>query len=371
MPHEMTGATAHRQRTLLLKAALLLLAVTPWGACGDGEPLVTSEAPLVPVDPLIPPSDSLPLDSVPVPPDTIVPPPDSGVDSTVVPPGPDPDPMGPPPDSVAPIPPPEHVGIPFGPYHLPPLNYGPRFSGTLLASHPLTVLADLEAARRAGARVMLGLVGSERRLRGSDGHFSLAVWERRVDRYRSIDISSYIEDGTIIAHYIMDEPHDPTNWGGRTVPRADVDEMAKYSKQIWPSLPTVIRGWPDYLKGYQYKYLDAAWAQYSDRFGDIDQFISNNVRDARSAGLGLVVGLNLLAGGDRTGIKGFYADKYAMSASQVRQWGNKLLDEGYICAFISWKYDPDYFSRSGITSALEDLNEKARSRPKKACSNTN
>lgn len=257
----------------------------------------------------------------------------------------------------------------FGAYHLPPSGYVPNRSVTLLAAHPWYVIADLDSARRVGARVMLAMVGSERRVRGPDGHFSLARWKHRLDRFRGIDLSPYIADGTVIGHYIMDEPHDRGNWAGQTVALSDIDEMAKYSKQIWPLMPTVIRGWPDYLRGYEYKYLDAAWAQYSDRFGDIDRFISNNVRDARSSGLGLVVGLNLLAGGDRTGISGFYDNKYAMSASQVRQWGSKLLDEGYICAFISWKYDPDYFSRSDIKSALEDLSEKARNRPMKSCSN--
>jgi hypothetical protein len=258
--------------------------------------------------------------------------------------------------------------MPFGAYHIPPSSYGPEFSGTLLASHPWYVLADLESARRAGARVMLGMVGSERRLRGPDGHFSLAKWKRRLDRFRGIDISSYIEDGTVIGHYIMDEPHDRGNWSGETVSLSDIDEMAKYSKQIWPSVPTIIRGWPDYLKGYQYKYLDAAWAQYSNRFGDIDAFIRSNVRDARAAGLGLVVGLNLLAGGDNTGLGGYYSGRYAMSPSQVRRWGGALVAEPYICAFLSWKYNATYFSRSDIKSALEELSQKARSRPLKSCS---
>lgn len=214
---------------------------------------------------------------------------------------------------------------------------------------------------------MLSMVGAERRIRGKDGHFSLEKWKQRLDRYRGFDISSYIEDGTIMGHYIMDEPHDRTNWNGKLVSHAEVDAMAKYSKEIWPSMVTIIRGWPDYLKGYQYRYLDAAWAQYSDRFGEINAFISNNVRDAKASGLGLVVGLNLLAGGDNTGISGFYAGKYAMSASQVRRWGGALLDEPHVCAFISWKYDETYFSRSDIRAALEELSQKARARPKKAC----
>ena len=257
--------------------------------------------------------------------------------------------------------------MPFGPYHLPPSDYGPQFTGALRVTHPIYLMADLEAARRAGARVMLSMVGAERRIRGPDGHFSLAKWKLRLDRYKDFDFSSYIEDGTIIGHYIMDEPHDPTNWAGKTVSRAEVDEMARYSKQLWPNMVTIIRGWPDYLKGYRYKYLDAAWAQYSDRFGDIDGFINSNVRDAQSSGLALVVGLNLLAGGSSRGISGYYEGRYAMSASEVRQWGGALLDEPYVCAFISWKYNEKYFGRADIKAALEELGHKARSLPKKAC----
>lgn len=369
----MTGAKAQRRRTLLFKAALLALAVTSLLACGEDAPPVTSEAPLAPAEPNAPP-----LDTTPAIPDTIVPPLGGG-DSTAPPVPPNPDPITPPPDPMVPGapapdptvpgPPPEHVGMPFGPYHLPPSDYGSEFTGGLRVTHPIYLMADLEAARRAGARVVLSMVGAERRIRGPDGHFSLAKWKLRLDRYRDFDFSSYIEDGTIIGHYIMDEPHDPTNWSGKTVSRSDVDEMAKYSKQLWPSMVTIIRGWPDYLKGYEYKYLDAAWAQYSERFGDIDTFIANNVRDAKASGLGLVVGLNLLGGGGPNGIKGFYVGRPAMTASQLRSWGSALLAEPYACAFISWKYNETYFSRSDIRSAFAELREKARSRAKKSCSN--
>ena len=102
---------------------------------------------------------------------------------------------------------------------------------------------------------------------------------------------------------------------------ADIDEMARYSKEIWPDLPAIIRGWPDYLLGYHYRYLDAAWAQYHVRFGSIDQFIADNVRDAKASGLALVIGLNALAGGGDKGLQGYYKDKGSMSASQLRSWG--------------------------------------------------
>jgi hypothetical protein len=286
-------------------------------------------------------------------------------DSATVPP---PDsagvPIQPPPSG----PPPEHVGIAFGPYHLPTRLYGPDHSATLRAARSIDFWADLEAARRAGARVILSFIGNERRYRDDKNHFSMAMWKARVDRYRGYDISSYIQDGTIIGHYILDEPHDPTNWGGTVVTRAQVDEMAQYSKSIWPSLPTIIRGWPEYLKGYHYQYLDAAWAQYSERFGDVDAFIANNVRDARGAGLQLVVGLNLLGGGTKSGgLKG-YGSRYALTAAQVRQKGGVLMAEPYSCAFINWEYNEAYFARSDIKAALEELSDQARRRPLKTCS---
>ena len=114
-------------------------------------------------------------------------------------------------------PPPEHVGIAFGPYHLPTGSFGPDNSATLRSASPLALLADLEAARRAGTRVILSFVGNERRYKDDKGHFSLARWKGRVDRFRGFDISSYIQDGTVIGHYILDEPHDASNWAGTVV----------------------------------------------------------------------------------------------------------------------------------------------------------
>lgn len=366
--YELIGAATRRRRILLLRAALLALAPMTLGACSDGEPLVTSEAPLVPIDPLSPP------DSIPAPPDPIVPPPPAP-DSVLPPPNPDSVTVPPPDSTGVPIqpppsgPPPEHVGIAFGPYHLPAGLFGGEHSATLRSANILDLLVDLEAARRAGARVILSFVGNERRYRDDNNHFSMAKWKGRVDRFGGFDISSYIQDGTVIGHYILDEPHDPSNWGGTVVTRAQVDEMAKYSKEIWPGLPTIIRGWPEFLKGYQYQYLDAAWAQYSDRFGDVDTFIASNVRDARAAGLSLVVGLNLLGGGNKNGgLRGFSGTRYAMTAAQVRQWGGALMADPYSCAFINWEYNDAYFSRSDIKAALEELSDQARMRPPKSCS---
>lgn len=340
----MTRASYFVSRISLPSGPLLLLGFL-LGSCDGREPLNPVVDPLVPND-----SVAIPGDSVPAPPaDTAVPPADSG---------------GPQSPAV------QHVGIPFGPWHLPTQLFGPEFTGGYIALSPDHPIADLEAARQTGTRILINLTNNERNLRDKSG-FSMAMWKQRVDRFRGVDFSSYVADGTLIGHFIMDEPEDVTNWNGTLVSRSDIDEMARYSKELWPYMPTIIRSWPWYLKGYSYQYLDAAWAQYHQRlqkFGSVDSFIVTNVRDAQASGLNLITGLNLLAGGgEKSGLKGFHKDRYAMNATQVRAWGNVLLSQPYICAFLSWKYNEAYFSRPDIKAALHELAEKARAFPTKTC----
>ena len=261
-------------------------------------------------------------------------------------------------------------GIPFGVFHLPTSLYGRGFSGSLVNTSSATgaLIPMLSAARRSGVKVVISLVGADHYYKNSNGTFSLAKWKARVNRYRNVNFSSFIKDGTVIGHYILDEPHDPSNWAGHTISRATVDEMARYSTSIWPSMPAIVRSWPAYLKGYHYRYLDAAWAQYSARFGNVSTWLSNNVRDAQSSHLALVVGLNQLAGGGRGGLAGFYRRGfYAMSASQMRTWGAAILSSSYPCAFLSWAYNSKYMSRSDIKSARAYLASKAGSKSNKSC----
>jgi hypothetical protein len=331
-------------------------------ACDNGSPLLSSEGPQPPVDSLEPPIDT---NSTPQPP-----PSDTGT-----PPSP---PPSPPPDSTPSPPsgPPVHAGIPFGAsvyskhessfLLLPPSSLSPAFTALKTDAYLPFLLAGLEAARRANGRVLVNFAGSSGTYTDSNG-FNLAKWKEKVDRFRGIDVTSYIADGTLMGHYIMDEPSDARNWNGHRVALADIDEMARYSKEIWPDLPTIIRGWPWYLKGYTYRYLDAAWAAYHVRFGSIEDFVDVNVRDAKASGLALVIGMNVLAGGGEGGLPGYHHDKYSMTASQIRSWGSVLLDEPYSCAFFMFRYNPNYFGRADIEAAVGELGRKAQSRPNKSC----
>jgi len=262
-------------------------------------------------------------------------------------------------------------GIPFGVFHLPKDEYGTVYNGSMGSISPNYLLSYLEAARRSGTKLILSFSGGQSNFQNADGSFSMSKWKERVNRYRSIDFSSYIKDGTIIGHYLVDEPHDKSNWGGTTISPATLDEMARYSKQLWPTIPTVARTWPAYLKGSTYRHLDGAWAQYHERFGSVETWISNNVRDAKASGLALVVGLNQLAGGtSSSGLSGYYDNGYSMSARELETWGGALLNDPYACAFLSWRHDPDYMARSDIKAAMVRLSEKARNHTSKSCRGT-
>lgn len=248
-------------------------------------------------------------------------------------------------------------GIPFGMYAQPTGTFGDRFNGGLRNIWPDYLVKELGEIKSRGGKVVLMLAGNEKYYKDASGHFSLSMWKARVDRFKGVNFSSYVTDGTVVAHYLIDEPNDPYNWNGQPIPPATLEQMAQYSKQLWPSLLTVVRVDPGYLR-YDHRYLDAAWAQYVYRKGAAADYIRRNVSDAQERGLGLITGLNVLKGGVNGG---------RMTSAQVQEWGSTLLGSSYPCAFISWQYDANYLSGSGIGAAMDLLRGKAENRTTRSC----
>jgi hypothetical protein len=248
-------------------------------------------------------------------------------------------------------------GIPFGTSNQPYTALGGRYNGSLDVLWPEDLMRVLEGSRARGGKVMLSMVGNQQYWVDAQGHFSFTKWKERVDRYKGMNFSSYIADGTLMGHFLIDEPNDPTNWNGERVSSSMVEQMAKYSKQLWPTLPTIARAEPNYLTG-SHPYLDAAWAQYVYRKGDVVEFIRRHVADAQKLGLALVVGLNMIRGGPNGSM---------MTASQVKSWGGTLLSNSYPCAFLSYQWNSNYLSSPSIQDAMDYLRNKAQSRSSKSC----
>jgi hypothetical protein len=252
-------------------------------------------------------------------------------------------------------------GIPFGAFALPLSMYGSTYTGGHMnPQQPESLLSRLAIIRNAGGRVVLALAGSPRQYTNADGTFNFDLWKSRTDRYRSIDFNSYIDDGTVTGHYLIDQPNCSSCWGGQVIPQDMVEAMAQYSKTIWPTMTTIARADATWLEGFsgQYVYLDTGWAQYVVRKGDVSTYLTDNVVAAKSEGLGLIVGLNVLKGSSNSS---------SLTASQVKTFGSVLLGNSYPCAFISWQYDNAYFSRSDINSAMQFLSKKAKRHVPSSC----
>ena len=258
-------------------------------------------------------------------------------------------------------------GTPFGLFSIPTAELGSNYNAGFINArnwlpsiwHPtVSMTAELSAIRARGGKVILDFAGNHQYYVDENGRFSLTKWKQRINAFKSIPFSSYITDGTIIAHHVIDEPNDASNWGGVPVPPATVEEMARYSKQLWPTMATVSRVESTYLAQWSgtYRYLDAAWAQWVTRKGDPGEFIRRNVADAKRKGLALVTGLNIR--------KGDFGEP--MSPSLIRSAGSTLLSSGYPCAFLSWKYDAEYLS-TGVRDALRYLRSQALGRTYKSC----
>nr|MBA3553161.1 hypothetical protein [Gemmatimonadales bacterium] len=176
-------------------------------------------------------------------------------------------------------------GIPIGTFAQPTSTFGGTFNGAMRNIYPQYLLRELAAIKGRGGKVALKLSFGDRYIKDAAGNFSLSKWKARVDLFKSVNFSSYIKDGTIIGHYLIDEPQDVANWNGRPIPQATLEEMAKHSKERWPDMVTIVRTWPDYLDNWDgnYRYLDAAWAQYAaNRWPNAGAFLEENVSKARA-----------------------------------------------------------------------------------------
>jgi hypothetical protein len=357
------GTIRPRRRPAWLRgapSALLLLVL----ACSGSGPTTLVGTP-GDEDPTTQPPDSTPLppDSTPVPPDTTPVPPDT----TTPPPAPPPVP----PDSTVPDPPSgpvSHVGLAFGPARMPSDQLAEFSATSYTASDPDTLIRVLDAARQANAQLFISFTGNQANFQDDSGGIDMAKWKARVDRFRGLDLTPYIADETIAGHLLLDEPWDKSNWNGKPVSQPQIEELARYSKEVWPAMVTVLRTHYDFLAGSRYPHLDAVRIQYHSRFGSLDDYINTSVAIAKSLGQAVIGGVNLLDGGtEASGIPGKREGKFAMSAEQIRSWGRRFLTDPNICGFIMYQYDSTYLARPDIRAAMADLSELARTIPKKSC----
>jgi len=335
-----------------------------------------------PPDPQIPPGEDPipppPQDTVPPPPQDTVPPPPQDT----VPPPPQ-DTVPPPPQDTVPPPPQDTVPPPPPPPPPPPQDGGFAFGASrydVTADYPFNAALyhrvhagreqeELDQLRDNGAVGWLNMVGGKGNYKNSDETFNVDMWKAVLDEFDIALIQAAVDDGTAIAHYVLDEPHAGSQWSGEDVDPALVDEAACYSKSKWPNLPVLIRthpGWAVREEGaaHDFQCVDLWVAQYSSRKGPVDEYVAENVADAATLGAGLFGTLNPITGGDgSSGVPSpVSSSKWMMSAAEVRAYGEAFVTEPSVLGLGAWYWGygvPDsmewYWFQPDIRASVEYL----------------
>lgn len=235
--------------------------------------------------------------------------------------------------------------------------------------HPQSALSTLlPDARAAGVKVTLRLTGDHIHY-SRRGDFNLAAWKAMLAPWAGSGVQEYIDDGTLVGHMMLDDIH---NFKGDDPTAAELDEMARYSKSILPGLMTYVRENATELpvpESGRYEHVDACVNQYRALDGDVVEY--NRVEAARAAelGLGVINGLNIANGGDgSSGQPGWQKGRWAMSAEEIRTYGEVLAKEPSAAMFLNWEYDAeerwsdgsrgaDYFDQPELHAALWEVRE--------------
>ena len=224
----------------------------------------------------------------------------------------------------------------------------------------------LPAAREAGVKVSIRLTGGHSRYTDPDGNFSLAMWTERLEAWRGSGLQAFVDDGTLVAHMLADDIH---NFPGKDPTAAELDEMARLSKELLPGLTTFVRERALEMPDGEYRYVDALVNQYRHDHGTPEEYTRVQVARARELGLDVINGLNIANGGDgRSGQPGWGKDRWAMSAEEITAYGRVLGDVDGQPMFLCWEYDAeerwtdgsvgaDWFDRPEQTQALRELGE--------------
>lgn len=265
------------------------------------------------------------------------------------------------------------AGLPFGPFNYENTPDGNVFTGGQTWLSANNAVTTLDLARSRHAHVQVHLNGNHQDFVNSDGSFSLSLWKSQLDTFLInlgngnkatgiATIQNYVDDGTIIGHFMIDEPQDSCgNWGCNPFNTADIEAAAAYSKAYWPNLATGIGSHPNFLitcTNNCYPDLDYTSSPYTCKQGDITAWEDTHVTQATQLGIRIAMSLNVVVGG----CGGTQTQPVAMTADQVLTWGQQLIAEPYNSMLTLYQYDPTYFGQTDVDAAITQLALQAKAR---------
>ena len=270
--------------------------------------------------------------------------------------------------------PPAALGLPNGPFHLPPdslcapLGYNATFR--FASSSGRYLVNDLKVVKRCKGRVIVGVSRSKLKSTPDTG-LSVANGIAEIAKWPWTELQPFLTDGTILGFYAGDDVSS-TEWGKASMAMrlarwdsiyAEFTRRAPTVARMIRSKPTELRDW-----GYAGRNITTAWAQYRGPYRDKapTDWIAAQVTAAKALKLGLVIGPNYLDGGcgpptlydgktntsclpnvPGTGILGTTPNaasvrRYQMSAAELSYYGAAMIAEPYNCAMIGWAWSESF-----------------------------
>jgi hypothetical protein len=281
-----------------------------------------------------------------------------------------------------------YIGIPFGPFGLWTLSrveYGPKpFTGSHNYVNADSLIAQLNAARSKGHRLIVAMAGGPPKNYITNGQFDLTKWKNVMNTYNKpalkTAVAAAVADGTIIGDMLVDEPE--TKQWGTTLNKAVIDEMAVYVKTIFPTIAVGVNHGPPAYKWKNtetYKKVDYAVYQYAHwvTAGNLTSWKDAVLAQAKRDGVTAAFSINVLNGGkqDRDGVYDCIGSEMGgfgtrppncnMTPTQIKTWGKALAPLG--CAMLLWEFRAPVYSAAANLSAFTEIATLAASRPRKSC----
>jgi hypothetical protein len=230
---------------------------------------------------------------------------------------------------------------------------------------------ELKGLRGLGAGVILNQ-GGYGRYKDRNGRYNPTKYYNWVKSLRKYAPSwkPYLANGTLRGVQLIDDRL-AGNWGGRAISNAQVDQMAKWWKQLLPGITTFVSGgYAENLLGYRFRYLDGSINQYNARYmGDVKKWRDKSVAAARRANTSIILSLNVLDGGKiyRGCHHGGSSKTCSMTPAELRRYGAALAAAPAICGLGTWKYRATYHARPGVLAGLKYISALAARRSDVSC----
>lgn len=237
-------------------------------------------------------------------------------------------------------------GVPFGPWTVPPHLIGPLYNGGVLTG-PAPYRALDEVRARKG-RVVLYL--ARKKSQDGNGTISVSAVQRFLETWP--DLSSYIRDGTVWGFMISDDITGKQIWGPDAPYYPQIDSIAKLVKDRWPAARTIVRA-PATQMEYPWKWVGWAWAQYSNRNGEVTEYRDRQIAKADSLHLCLVFGLNVVNGGDGSSGVRSRKRRAQMTGSEILKYYSAILP--YTPVAFHWEYRPEMEADPEYHAAMEKV----------------